>query len=135
MYGGGGGAELEDALLHLFKTGSGLNAPRAQDRRGGNLMGVGERQSRINDSGGFRTQTCYGLGLGRGLAGELLVLSSSTVRSVLPCPPVCKWQHWPAVEGRRGYRINTWVIVMDSLDLFSQVPAITAVAHYFTDLI
>lgn len=40
-----------------------------------------------------------------------------------------------AVEGNRGYRISTWILAMGSTGLFSEVPAVTAVAHYFTDLV
>lgn len=39
------------------------------------------------------------------------------------------------VEESRGYRMITWSFVMGSVGLLSQVPAVTAVAHYFTDLI
>lgn len=74
------------------------------------------------------------VGLRSGLLGQLLVLSSSVVMNVLPCPSMCKAQPWSAAEGSRRYRLSMWVMAMDSKDLFSQVPAIAA-ARYVTDLI
>lgn len=47
----------------------------------------------------------------------------------------CEVWSQTAVEGNRGYRIITWTVVMGSTRLFSEVPAVTAVAHYFTDLV